>query len=456
MTASHPNANEQPGGELDELSSGESMRVKCHNCTAGYTLPESKLKPGRRLQFSCRRCGSRIVVAVPDSGATEAVRSKIGSKLTGTGSAAIGRPSFAPAARASSPAVRRASSSENRRASVPSPAANASRPAFKAAAQSSPAVRERESTDAIRDREESRLAGSVSETRSEKSVRWFVANEDGSYKKWQARDLEVAIRGGLISPETLLWRKGMDGWLAADETPEWRQLYEETGSPDSTKPPADDRVPVGRAVSRVSGRVAIEARAAAEAADDVPSPRRATPHPDLMDEATDAADDEAHASVAGSATADEAQRSVSLPIVRPRQATGMRRSKLQRRQRDASSLKPRGGDGDSFTNNDRSTGTPLDQGDRDGSGKWAPATDTYTGPRGSHTHRIGSEGERAALLGHIEREQRLARSVRNWQWIALGTAAAATLAFVLCFYALLNWQRAAEAPLDCDCETATK
>ncbi|HAN32748.1 MAG TPA: hypothetical protein DCQ06_14235 [Myxococcales bacterium] len=42
------------------------MRVTCEHCQAGYTLPDRKLKPGRRVQFECRHCGQRIVVKVPE------------------------------------------------------------------------------------------------------------------------------------------------------------------------------------------------------------------------------------------------------------------------------------------------------------------------------------------------------------------------------------------------------
>lgn len=42
------------------------MRVQCDRCGSSYTLPEERVAPGRRLQFQCRHCQNRIVVAVPE------------------------------------------------------------------------------------------------------------------------------------------------------------------------------------------------------------------------------------------------------------------------------------------------------------------------------------------------------------------------------------------------------
>lgn len=42
------------------------MRVQCDNCASSYTLPDSRLTPGRRVQFLCRHCQHRIVVLVPE------------------------------------------------------------------------------------------------------------------------------------------------------------------------------------------------------------------------------------------------------------------------------------------------------------------------------------------------------------------------------------------------------
>jgi hypothetical protein len=42
------------------------MRVQCEQCASTYTLPDSRLTPGRRVQFQCRHCHHRIVVAVPE------------------------------------------------------------------------------------------------------------------------------------------------------------------------------------------------------------------------------------------------------------------------------------------------------------------------------------------------------------------------------------------------------
>jgi len=395
------------------------MRVKCHSCAAGYTLPESKLRPGRRLQFSCRRCGARIQVAIPDKDEAEdaeepaqsAARSRMGSSLSGLSE----RPRFAPARKPSSPAIAKVG------APVPAP----SRP----------------DTEAVKAREKERLAGSVKATRSEEAVRWFVANEDGSYKKWRASDLDVAMRGGLVAADTLVWRKGMAEWLPADETDEWRDIYEET-APDKAEEPAapDDNL----------GAEQPAPTRAMSVVDDPPAEADTEPPDEPEDDAdTDGAGhrfDQA-ATVAGAVRPKTNQRAVSLPIVRNR-TSGAHEAADGRPQRGE--LRPRSGNADGFGGRPRSAGTPMDPGPRSrDDGNWAPATDTYTGPRGRLTHRIGSEGERASLLAHIDREQSLQRNLRRWQWISLATATGALLAFLLALYAMLGWQEAAQHAADC-------
>lgn len=49
------------------------MRVQCEQCASTYTLPDSRLTPGRRVQFQCRHCQHRIVVAVPELAESGAV-----------------------------------------------------------------------------------------------------------------------------------------------------------------------------------------------------------------------------------------------------------------------------------------------------------------------------------------------------------------------------------------------
>ena len=414
------------------------MRVKCHSCAAGYTLPESKLRAGRKLQFSCRRCGARIQVEVPEQGQdgadTELARSRLGSSLSGLSE----RPRFAPAVKdgaqpASTGARRRVSGTQRQAPSAPSEPVVRNEDALTAV----PAARE--STDAVRQREESRLQDSVTATRSEQAVRWFVANEDGSYKKWRGADLEVAINGGLVGAETLVWRKGMAEWLPADETDEWRALYEQRGDakPAAPEPPAE----------REAAEEAVEPTQAMSTLDAADSAGHAT----VADSHDPVAADDAAATVAGTSRPATDQRAVSLPIVRPRSGQRSPRRERSTGRAMADTHQPATHEpaaGASGFADDRSGGTPIDPGAGGQDKRWAPATDTYTGPRGRFTHRIGSESERAALLAHVDREQNLNRALRRWQWIALGTAGAALIAFMLAFYALIGWQGAAERAAD--------
>jgi len=426
------------------------MRVKCQNCTAGYTLPEPKLKAGRRLQFSCRRCGSRIVVVVPEA-------SEDGEDAAAAPKKAVtSRPSFAPAPRAG-----RASGAVAASGGKPAGPGKTGprRDKLLSGGRASPSggvpsAPTREPTDAIRQREEKRLAGSVSQTRSEKSIRWFVANEDGSYKKWQARDLEVAIRGGLISPETLLWRKGMNGWIAADETPEWRQLYErhepranESAPPQPAGPAADaadDRVP-----ELPEERPGGDSQHLSGANEAEPT--------ELSDVVRPGEAGDEDVSVAGAGRVNTGQRSIPMPVVQvdePEDATPAPRRPNKLRKRAPKKLR-NAARKSGFHKAQRSGGTPMDRGEGpDGDKKWAPATDTYTGPRGNYTHRLGGEGERQALLAQVEREHGMQRSLRTWQWISLATAAGALIAFAFASYLLMNWQPNG-AECDCTASAAT-
>jgi hypothetical protein len=114
-------------------------------------------------------------------------------------------------------------------------------------------------------------------------------------------------------------------------------------------------------------------------------------------------------SVVGLGTENTDQRAVSIPVVRAAAA--------------------------------RAAAEPSGAGvDEHRAGRWSPGTDTYTGSRGRHTHRIGGESDRDALLAAVaasegqrygQAEAALRRELMMWRWATLGAAAMAVTAWTL-------------------------
>ena len=52
--------------------------------------------------------------------------------------------------------------------------------------------------------------------------RWFVAAPDGSHRKLAESELEAEIRSGAVTPETLVWKKGLAEWLPAAGVERWQ------------------------------------------------------------------------------------------------------------------------------------------------------------------------------------------------------------------------------------------
>ena len=435
------------------------MRVKCESCAAGYTLPESKLKPGRRVQFACRRCGNRIVVAVP---AGDAVANRVGGRGAAQERAEAG------SARQSQPAARPHSSQQETGGARRGPR---------------------------RDPLGMRLA-TGGDQKAAPEIKWFVANQDGSYRKLATSLVGAGIRAGEIGPEVLLWRKGWAEWKAAGEAPEWSkhlgdaQALARDGTttsrpsqdtaesePVEAEQAVDAQAPVtATRLVTLAARPTREAAAAPQAeapqeaaaeavaeavaeaiAEPVPAPAagpvpapadaEAEPGPDQQTSTPWAADSAPQRVVSSSiGRTDPKQKAVSLPIVRAKEveqpSARRRASGLRSRRQTAAPGQPRpAGSGGRFAPRRPPSGTPIDGRAELGEGSdssWAPATDTYIGPRDRFTRRIGSEEQRMELLARVEREHSLLRQLRLWQWIALGCACAAIFAFGLTVYMLIE------------------
>lgn len=425
------------------------MRVKCESCAAGYTLPESKLKAGRRVQFACRRCGNRIVVAVPAEAQTprrvEAVRSRIG-----VGSSSV----VAPARAADSPIARPAQRSTGGARREP---------------RRDPVGRHLTTGGAVRTTPE---------------IKWFVANPDGSYEKMPTSEVKTAIETGHVGAEVLVWRKGWAEWRPAGQAEEWAPSFaalpRQPRAAAVHQAAAPRPVTATRVVEAVAEAPQTEAVAAAQAVAPVASvvvnvPKVTAPAAaggdatqtdgiaavdhvaELPVVAASLRDDAEPQRVVSSSVGrtDPAQKAVSLPIVRIKaeeRAKGRRPSGiLQRREvpgRGSSRAAP--ASGGRFAAGTAATGTPMDSGaaaGEDADSSWAPATDTYIGPRDRFTRRIGSEEQRQELLARVDLERSLLRQLRLWQWIALGCACAAIVAFGLTVYALIHL-RLSEGELD--------
>lgn len=377
------------------------MHVRCEHCHAGYTLPAEKLTPGRRVQFSCRHCSQRIVVEVP---AAEPV------------------------------------------AEAPAPAAD--------------------------------------------EVRWFVAAADGSYRKLADSELERAIATGEIDAQQLIWSKGFDEWLPVSETARWRDRFGRGAAPEPADATAHDARPVAEPApaeqvprrQRRSTEVGLGEAAAtgAEPAEDPAHGAAAQPEPEATqladalapealevtrEQAIVAGDDEAvlgQSTIAGVGSSDASQAAVSLPIVRTAPPPGRADSGLHRvRPR----LAPRGASRRSGLHESRPS--PAAQqpaaeahpghghaqphpaahpGGAEGDLAWAPATDTYVGPRDNFTRRLGSAAERDALIAQVEAGRRHRSEIQRWQVVTIAACGVAFLALLLAAWAMLD-RRAATAAL---------
>ncbi len=489
------------------------MQVRCGQCNAGYTLPADRLAPGRRVQFSCRHCGDRIVVQVPAEGA--ALDPAPGPSLE----AASVAPQ--PAGVAQRPVVHQAAGSHAAPhhavaspAAAAAPAAVAPAPAHVARAPS----------------------GGQADAPRQDEARWFVAAADGSYRKLSEAELAGEIVRGVVSGEVLCWRKGFDAWLPLQQSDRWAPVFAASSSPEApaaaaalleaqqaaatidepglaAAPPPDAVASGGLRPRRrtdvglgTSGALAEDgaARAHEPAGKAVEATQAmATVDVPIVDERAVAAQQsrDGHARemsvaaiaermaaqprrsdgpsrVVGVSSGEGGQAAVSLPVVRPSrpeppQGAAVRvRPRLPDRraqsgvQRSASSAVEAAAAAEALRAPARrpDPGTPSRSsvpsdaygagearaaaGD-DADGAWAPATDTYVGPRDGFTRRVGDAMDRERLLAMVGAENRAQAELRRWQWIGLGASMAAILGLALGAWATLAARRAQQEHAAC-------
>ncbi len=334
------------------------MRVQCDQCASTYTLPDSRLTPGRRVQFLCRHCQHRIVVAVPEQ-------------------AHSGEVPTAEVARAPTGA----------------------------------------------------------------QAMWFVVLEQGQ-QRLGTDGVRAAIDGGTIGAETLMWRKGFGEWKRAGEIDEW-----------------------AAAVHGAQGGAARTATPAYNQPPEIAAPTMAPPANGQV----------FAAQVAGAASifrghahaSDQSQIAVAMPVIRPSaEPTGHgqeSRRGLQRLEPRAAAASPRreatrprddakGRVQEANTargneSSERSKGNAV-------KGRWSPATDTWTGPKGNVTRRVPEE-QRQALLRQVaedDAEQRItdateameaaSAEARSWRLVAAAALAAALVAAAVALFAIVKWRHA--------------
>ncbi len=416
------------------------MRVTCGNCQAGYTVPDDKLSAGRRLQFNCRHCGERVVVEPivakrPASGAiapTAASReprwfvagadgsyqklaeSEARSLIEAgalSGETLVWRKGFgewAPASQTepwASLLIERQRMAQPPAAQPQPPAARAPQPQVASAHAAAP-----------------RPATQQPASPRQSSVRAGVA--------------PVAVAPHAAAPHA---------------------IAPHAIAPAASAVPAGTAPDIGEPMSRA------EAGAASPRPDASLGRRRrritdrGLAAPSAGANAGEAGDEVAGRSVVGMTAQRGAQRAVSLPIVRPsRGPSGSHMAQVSQASQagqagPANRANPanHGRSAQRFSPSAQAHGTPMDANQADDGTAWAPATDTYIGPRDRFTRRLGSELEREALLGQVDRETKLRRDLRRWQWVALGTACIATLAFSLAIFALMNQRDAEQVAAAC-------
>ncbi len=441
------------------------MQVKCAQCNAGYTLPAERLVPGRRVQFACRHCGERIVVQVPNDAGAEPVQ-----------------PAAAPARRGPDPLARPLAE--------PQVEARPDEPRWFVAAPdgSHRKLAESELEAEIR-------AGAVTgETLVWRKglAEWLPA---AATERWQAivAALEVAPDAATVDDPAL-------AEVAMAASPGGQRVRRQTDLAFAAS------LPVGGHSTRAdSGGAEGETRwgIAAVGDDDGGSHDAGSHDGGSRDGGSQAREAEAAAlaasQVAGLSGHDASQAAVSLPVVRAARldAPAAQRSRerlSERRMPSAGHRLPahradpvsRGSSQDPRSSQGAAPGgaaahghahavhaaaaahpsaapmagsprdpavQPRDGGEAGSDGLWAPATDTYVGPRDNFTRRLGGSNERDLLLAHVERERSGQRELRRWQIATLAASCVALIGLAIAGAAMMHARRAQQALAACTAQT---
>ena len=433
------------------------MQVKCGQCNAGYTLPAERLVPGRRVQFACRHCGERIVVQVPQEGADHAASSA--------------------AAAASSAPERRGPDPLARPLAEPKVEARPDEPRWFVAAPDGSHRKLAESELEA----EIRTGAVTGDTLVWRKglAEWLPA---ASTDRWQP-----LLSSLFVAPDAATVDDPALAAAAIAASPSSQRMRRQTDLAFASPLPAgpgpgvaDDSYhdSLGGDAETRWGIAAVGDDAAAE-----PSEQEAAP---------------AASQIAGLSGGDTSQAAVSLPVVRAARldAPSAQRSRdrlSERRMPSAGhrlaahraesggrapghdprltqsvNLGPVGGHGARHPlaggpamapaamapsgpppHVRESGGQGRDGAEAGSDGLWAPATDTYVGPRDNFTRRLGSSSERELLLAHVERERNGQRELRRWQIATLGASCVAIIGLAIAGAAMLHARRTQQALAAC-------
>ncbi|MSP91137.1 MAG: hypothetical protein EXR79_04940 [Myxococcales bacterium] len=426
------------------------LRVQCDNCASTYTLPDSRLTPGRRVQFQCRHCQHRILVSVPEGGIVAVGEGSLvpqggsaltlGQPMTAIGSIVRGRGAGAPLSAAAAAPHAPISQAAAARVSQPIAPDRAAQP-LAAARTSQP------------------IAARPAVAPTPPNIMWFVASPSGQQQRLGTDGLRAAIAAGDVRADTLLWRKGFAEWQRAGDTADWGPAIREADSmAGRTASSATRAKPVAAGLGHNAAGLGHNAAGLGHNA------------AGMGQNAHGMGQNAAAASVARGESGELSQRAIALPVVRVAVATagadasdpvsgghaalgvstgGARRPLAAAARPDSSALRPApAGPRGARTPDVTSQQDAVDDGAS--VSRWSPATDTYTGPRGKLTRRVGDEARDVLRVFEQETDPRgvdVEPYVRPWRMLAVGALCAAFVALAMAVFLVLRW-RAAAAELE--------
>lgn len=395
------------------------MRVQCDQCGSSYTLPETRVAPGRRLQFQCRHCDHRILVQVP-AAAAAAVPAPVPAPAQPASSQQYGAPGLASAA-----------------AAAGSPAAPSSR------------------------------------------VLWFVSSPSGQQQRMDGDGVRAAVRDGTVTRDTYLWRKGLAEWQRAGEVADFADAF--PGAVQAV-PPADEPLPTTAnnvvefaSIPVVSG-AHVAGTASVHRGAGFQTDQRAIPMPIIrpsgpVSEDLERKDD--RRSSAGTGLR-QVQRPGSPNPARGADPAPRRLGRNEAELKTAAfdvidqddDIDPKTSGRGSQPRGSGEKGGP-ESGGVDKGGRWSPATDTYTGQRARMTRRV-DEGDRDTAVKWADEHRKMqdenrrleddlgemSRQIKGWQRVAIAALGSLAVVLLLTLAVAYQYRQAKNAAEACAAKSA--
>jgi len=477
------------------------MRVQCENCASTYTLPDSRLTPGRRVQFACRHCQHRIVVAIPDlktSNYTAAAQEAIAhvalvaaraqpprpmatavawfvagedsqqNRMTEAGlAAAIAMGTVGPDTlvwRKGYAEWRRAGETEEWAARLAGlPAAGQSPPAADTAAAQAEALPVQAAPLAAKAASASQVASPgaqpatarastspvaadrarITSPRAARESTALPAAAPPSAQDWTDTAATVATAAYPHLPST-----AAEAYATAARHPDIPMPTGALAEPLDAQVVPASAVPAAASPTHANGAGVELAGTGADVAGATANPAGAT------GELSPAAQIAGVAAVLRGAgvQADHSQVAVAMSVIRiplaendEAQAPQPKRRLEPRRDSGLQRARPESG-ATSVGSPAVQEGVPGGAADRSAT-RWSPATDTYTGPRGGNATRRVPEEQRQALLAETQETAQRALAeeaqTRTWRLLAMGAGGVAVAALLALAVVVIQWRIAA-------------